>query len=469
MSNTKHPHIVVLCLDTVRKDYYDQYAPRLRDLATVRFEEMRALSSWSVPSHAGMLTGNVPSETGVHAEQRSFDAIDRTDTWVDEFSSSGYKTICISANVYASPVFGFDRFFDETISISPSRRFPEGMDIQQFIMERDDEGPRSYIEFLKTVATHDNPVKSILNGLLLKTEDLSTGLPLKKPFDYGGKSIKRTLQRSLNQADGPMLAFANLMDVHGPHAPFRGLDTSLYEASNSFDSTSFKDWDISVSDGLSEYEDTVETVRQLYRAEVDYLDKLLSNFVQEANEELERDIVFVVTADHGENLGYEDEGYLMNHVSSLSEALLHVPFDVIAPDYETETIDDLASHADLGRILRSLRDGDPLSGFTRDIARAEIVGSGSGLPDDGDETFWDRSQRGIYRGERKYYCDELGNQAVYDVSGDSSSSEEMPGKPVPDGLFEQHFSAWVSKPDDTDYTEDLDQSTESRLEDLGYL
>lgn len=337
-------------------------------------------------------------------------------------------------------------------------------------MERDEEGLKSYLTFLKTVATHDYPLQSVLNGLLLKTADLSARLPMRNPFDYGGKSIKRTLHRSLEEAHGPVLAFANLMDVHGPHTPFRGLDRDLYDASNSFDSTDFKDWDVSTADGLGDYEDAVETVRQLYRAEMDYLDRLLAEFVERTGEELDRDVVFVVTADHGENLGYEDEGYLMNHVSSLSEALLHVPFDVIAPaDYDDETIDGLASHADLGEILRSLRTGEPVSGFTRDTARAEIVASGSGLPDDGDETYWNRSQRVVYRGDRKYYCDELGNQAVYDVSGEPSSSTELPDESVPDGLFEAHFPAWVSKTDDSDYTEDLDQSTESRLEDLGYL
>jgi len=76
---------------------------------------------------------------------------------------------------------------------------------------------------------------------------------------------------------------------------------------------------------------------------------------------------------------------------------------------------------------------DPFA-FERERARAEIVGSGSGIPEGGDESYWDRGQRVIYRGDRKYYRDQLGTEAVYDVSGPPSKQVERPDEMVPDGL-----------------------------------
>lgn len=462
------PNIIVLCLDTVRKDYYDEYATRLRSMSSIQFEGMRALSSWSAPSHAGMLTGAVPSESGVHAHQRRFDPIDRSDTLLGPLAEAGYESICISANVYASPAFGFDRFFDRTIPISSSSRFPEGMDVQQFIQNRSEEGLGSYFEFLRAAVAHDHPLKTLLNGLFLKVQDANAHLPFPNLFDYGAHSIARVLREEARSADRPVFAFANVMDVHGPHAPFRGLDHDLHDAPATFHSSEFKDWDVSVADELGEYEDEVRTVRNLYTAEIDYLDRVLSEVIRDIEEQTCRETVFIITADHGENLGYASEDFLMNHVSSLSEALLHVPFDVVGPE-RSETITGLASHADLGGIISALREETDLGQFERETARAEIVGSGSGFPDEGDEDYWNRSQRVVYRDDRKYYRDERGDEAVYDVSGDPSTQRLLPDEEVTQALFDEHFGPWVDKSEESDMGSDVDAATKSRLEDLGYL
>ncbi|QCS41801.1 sulfatase-like hydrolase/transferase [Natrinema versiforme] len=484
MTGDARPNVVVLCLDTVRKDVYDQYATRLREMATVRFEGMRALGGWSVPSHAGLLTGSVPSETGVHAHQRRFDPIDAADTWIAPLSRSGYESVCVSSNIYASPVFGFDRFFDRTVPISPSRRLPAGMDVQRHISDRSTDGVEAYADFVRQALEHDHPLRSLANGVLLKLDDVSRKLPIEKPTDFGGRAIARALEREVTEPDGPVLAFANLMDAHGPHTPFRGLDDSIHGVSADFHSSSFRDSDVNVADGLGEYTAAVERVRRLYAATVDYLDRIVADLVAALGTGDDRESIVIVTADHGENLGYQSDGHLMNHMSSLSEALLHVPFDVIATgerDFDLATdatarpvdVDGLSSHADLGDVLRSLASEGPFDpfAFERERARAEIVGSGSGIPEGGDESYWDRGQRVVYEGDRKYYRDQLGTEAVYDVSGPPSKQVDRPDETVPDGLFESAFGDWVTD-DDRDegaFGEEVDAASRARLEDLGYL
>ncbi|WP_226007628.1 sulfatase-like hydrolase/transferase [Natrinema salinisoli] len=481
MTDGDRPNVVVLCLDTVRKDVYDRYAPRLRELAAVRFDGMRALAGWSVPSHAGMLTGSVPSETGVHAHQRQFDPIDVDDTWIAPVSRAGYESVCVTSNIYASPVFGFDRFFDRTVPISPSRRLPAGMDVQQHISDRSTTGLEAYADFVRQALAHDHPLRSLCNGVLLKLDDVSRKLPIEKPTDFGGRAIARTLEREVTEPDGPVLAFANVMDAHGPHTPFRGLDDSIHGVSADFHSSSFRDSDVNAADGLGEFESDVERVRGLYAATVDYLDRVIADLVTALATGDDRESILIVTADHGENLGYESDGYLMNHMSSLSEGLLHVPFDVIATGggvLESGTegpvdVDGLSSHADLGGVIRSLAGEDPFDpfAFEREDARAEIVGSGSGIPEGGDESYWNRGQRVVYRGDRKYYRDQLGTEAVYDVSGPPSKQIERPEETVPEGLFESAFGDWVTDGDHDEraFAEDVDAASRARLEDLGYL
>ncbi|WP_222917933.1 sulfatase-like hydrolase/transferase [Natrinema sp. SYSU A 869] len=500
MTGDARPNVVVLCLDTVRKDVYDRYATRLREMATVRFEGMRALGGWSVPSHAGLLTGSVPSETGVHAHQRRFDPIDAENTWIAPLERQGYESVCVTSNIYASPVFGFDRFFDRTVPISPSRRLPAGMDVQRHISDRSTDGMEAYADFVRQALAHDHPLRSLCNGVLLKLDDVSRKLPIEKPTDFGGRSIARALEREVTEPDGPVIAFANLMDAHGPHTPFRGLDDSIHGVSADFHSSSFRDSDVNVADGLGEYAADVERVRQLYAATIDYLDQVVADLVTALATSDDRESILIVTADHGENLGYESDGYLMNHMSSLSEGLLHVPFDVIttgdrdidlavdgtdtrtgsgersASDDTTARpvdVDGLSSHADLGGVIRSLASEDPFDpfAFERERARAEIVGSGSGIPEGGDESYWDRGQRVVYRDDRKYYRDQLGTEAVYDVSGPPSKQVERPDETVPDGLFESTFGDWVTddEHDEQAFGEEVDAASRARLEDLGYL
>ena len=58
-------NVVLVCLDTVRKDYFDEYATRLQKLCDVSFEQCRAASSCSVRSHASFMTGELPYRHGI--------------------------------------------------------------------------------------------------------------------------------------------------------------------------------------------------------------------------------------------------------------------------------------------------------------------------------------------------------------------------------------------------------------------
>ncbi|MFC7114632.1 glycosyltransferase [Natronoarchaeum sp. GCM10025703] len=130
-------NVALIILDTVRKDYFDKHAPRLTALSDVSFSECRAASSWSTPSHASIMTGELPSQHGVHTHNKSFTTIDPNTAFTAELS---HHTACISANAFASTEFGFDQFFDDFISVSTDKYFPDGKNIKWWIHNREEEG-----------------------------------------------------------------------------------------------------------------------------------------------------------------------------------------------------------------------------------------------------------------------------------------------------------------------------------------
>jgi len=192
------------------------------------------------------------------------------------------------------------------------------MDVQRHISDRSTEGMEAYADFIRQALDHDYPLQSLANGVLLKLDDVSRKLPIEKPTDFGGRSITRapSSARSPNPTGR-----CSLCQPHGrprPHTPFRGLDDSIHGVSAAFHSSSFRDSDVNAADGLGEFEPSVERVRRLYAATVDYLDRLVADLVRALETGDDRESILIVTADHGENLGYESDGFLMNHMSSLS-------------------------------------------------------------------------------------------------------------------------------------------------------
>ena len=123
------PQVVALIvLDTVRADHLDVYGyatetmPKLRDWskgATV-YESARSPSSWTLPAHASLFTGQLPRTHGsrgrapgtraaLPAPPLAADA----DTIAEAFQAAGWNTVAVVANKgFMSPIFGLDQGFD---------------------------------------------------------------------------------------------------------------------------------------------------------------------------------------------------------------------------------------------------------------------------------------------------------------------------------------------------------------------
>lgn len=467
-------NIVLICLDTVRKDFFDRHAPRIQELADVSFEQCRTASIWSTPSHASMMTGKLPHEHGIHTHNRDFSGLDREDTFLARMPD--HTALGASANVYASSSFGFDRIFDRYSDVAPHRRYPKGMDMEKFIQEREAEGAGRFVEFLSEATRHDYPIQSLLNGGLFKMNDLLRRAPVPKLLDDGATIVSKEGLSLVRSAEEPYFLFTNFMDAHGPVHHVFGYDRGLHSAPNTWNSFAFDDWDINVNGMSPKHERDVLYHRELYAAAIDYLDRKVSRFIESVRANSDCETTFIVTADHGENLAYPADEELFGHTSSMTEALLHVPFYLINPPagYDRKE-NDYFSHLRLGDLIAGMaREATP-DVFAERIC-AELIGIGvGGAPQSPEEhRYWDRMLRCAYEGERKYVWDSLGNSTEYELNHDRPCWQRRHGEDVdiPEWaceFFSEEITTYKERAAAAESAPDVDEATMSRLEELGYL
>lgn len=466
-------NVVLLVLDTVRKDYFDEHAPRLRERAELSYEGCRAASSWSTPSHASMMTGELPSRHGIHAHNVDFSGLRRGDTFLAELPE--YTAVGVSTNLFAGTPFGFDAAFDEFTSISRHALFPDALDIDRFLRTTDRDSARRYLAFLRAVAGHDHPVKSVLNGLFLKLNDAVEPLPVPHLYDYGTRTVSRTVTNRLQNETEPVFLFANYMEAHTPLRHTRLYDGSIHDVTADWSSEEVDIFELNDSEDPSQYREYRTNFREIYAAAIRYLDRQVDALVDDILRATGRETTVIVTSDHGENLGAESDDHIMGHVGTLTDGTLHVPLEVINPPVDsTEVVSEYVSHLDLPELIVGLARGE-VPDIRREVVPAERIGLGlSHEPDN--YAFWDRMLRCTYRDETKYEWDSLGNRRRLRVESGRPSWQELAETDVtiPDwarSSFDEVLDDYkrMAEADAASSTDEMDAHTRDQLEDLGYL
>jgi hypothetical protein len=388
------------------------------------FANCRAASAWSVPSHASMLTGRLPHDHAVHARSPGFDALDPDETFLDDLPD--HRSIGVSANVYASSAFGFDTLFEEFLDVSRDQRYPTGLDLVKFIDDHPDADPSlgRYADLLGAIATHDRPLASLGNAAWLAGDGFAREGPfsLPTPVDDGARTVTRALESRIGNGSEPVIAFANLMEAHEPHRGTWEYDCSRYRGTvpRGWSSRGLKAWDV-MADPEAHAEATAR-YRALYGASIEYLDRVVSGFIDRLLDTTDRETAVVLTADHGENLALPADEGGFGHVTSLSEGVLHVPLLLVNPPAGyPERIDGLASHLDLRQLVVGLARGEsPQITAGEGCAAAEVIGitpSNEPLLEQ-DPDRWDRLVRCVYEDERKHVWDSRGEYSEYVIDPD---------------------------------------------------
>jgi arylsulfatase A-like enzyme len=285
------PHVVVLLWDTTRADrltphgHARETTPWLASLAArgVLFENCRAPSPWTLPSHASLFTGLMPSDHG--ALHMRAPLMPHHRTLAEDLAAAGYDTLLVYNNEFVGPPWGL---------------------AQGFARER------------LARSAEGKPTAAAAVAVLRE--------------ELGARAADP------ERRDRPLFLFVNLLDPHLPYDPPESLERAwrLPGAAESevralrefgFPREMEHNLGIRVLDGRS-----LEILGRLYDAELRETDARCAEM-----EDLlaaagilgpGKDSLLVVTSDHGENLG--EEG-LVDHKLSVSDALLHVPLVLHRP------------------------------------------------------------------------------------------------------------------------------------------
>jgi len=279
------PPVVIVVLDTLRRDHTGlgpsagrSCTPRLDALAhdAAFFPRAWTTAPWTVPAHASLLTGHLPSGHGCTSARPRLDPA--VPTLAERLGAAGYR----SAAFFSNPWLG-----DETTGLL------RGFDVRH---AADPTGPR------------------VDGGL-----------------DQGAEETLRGVREWLAARDRsrPFLLFVNFLEAHAPYDP-PASSRAAVAARLAPDDRVDTDWMLDFQAGLVDPQRVDwARVRSLYAADAHWADSRLGALVDLLEEDgVLRDAVLVVTSDHGENLG---ELGFVNHQFRVDENLLAVPLLLRAP------------------------------------------------------------------------------------------------------------------------------------------
>jgi arylsulfatase A-like enzyme len=274
----RRPDVLLIVLDTVRADHLSVYgyerrtSPALEALARdgVLYRRAIAPGTWSVPSHASLFTGVLPS---VHGANRAGDKMSspiyalsrQAPTLTQRMREANYRTRAFVGNHgYLDPVFGFARDFDR--------------------YDRE----------------HMRPA---------------------------GRLAERTIDWLRRRRGRSVYLFINIMDAHAPYEPQPPYDRMFPGRLDR--PVERNPWRAALLSKHLPSPEEMEHYRSQYDGEIRYIDDRLAEIFA-ALKELGRydNALIVVTADHGESFG---EHGTLGHGGFPYDDQVHVPLIVKYP------------------------------------------------------------------------------------------------------------------------------------------
>jgi len=306
------PNVVVVVLDAHRVDRLGCYgyprptSPRLDAFAAdaAVFENCISASTWTIPSHASMFTGLLPSEHGADIDHPMLD--EKFTTMASFLKNDGYETIALSNNDLINPSSGLSRGFDRLL-FPMSLHEIRGNDIDRFFDET--LYPLGYVNtWLGALTTHD----------------------------FGAKYTNQLLSNWLDRRDRrkPFFLFINYFETHSPYRPYLPhrklfIESERLDASYRVERAWGKVFEYSLlkRDVLTPFD--LQLISDLYDAEVRKLDDSVGELLEIVARRTSLDnTLVIITADHGENLG---DHHQLLHTWCVYDSLAHVPLIVRYP------------------------------------------------------------------------------------------------------------------------------------------
>ena len=291
------PNVLLIIMDAVGANHLSTYgygrntSPYLSEFAArgVLFEKAVAPSSWTLPSHASMLTGRLPTEH--HAGEYDWRLDGRFPTLAEAFQHAGYRTAGFSGNTF---------LFNRRVGLA-----------------------RGYMHF------EDG---SLLERLLETTlgERIQTRLARANILrDHAGRQDAREISqdalRWMRRGSRPFFVTINYFDAHEPLFPPPG----YFHRFSSLPSPPPGQYNWPEDVQLPPAQLTAEV--DAYDASIAFIDAQLSAFMEQLEAAgLLNNTIVVITSDHGQE--FQEHGFLF-HGKGLYWDLLHAPLIISWPGH----------------------------------------------------------------------------------------------------------------------------------------
>jgi len=437
------PNVLFVVWDTSRADrmsvhgYEKPTTPFLDEWAQGArvFDDCIAVGSSTVPSHAGMFTGKLPSE---HGANNSYPHLhNRHVTLAEIFHVAGYRTYSFTENPH----------------LGTEKNFVQGFDLSEHPWDDDHKD-----EAFKILRDKTNPSdkSSELAAKILKAERRAKvqGAEIDRTLGpwalkAAGELAEKSLVEWLDEGDSerPFFAFLNYMEAHRPFIPpveYRRKFMSEDQVAQSY--AADRSWTTmwSYTMGMHDYSpEDLDVMALTYDACIYELDQLFKGLIEslDAKGYLDNTVV-VLTGDHGEHLG---EHHMLDHQYSLYQGLVHVPMILwYPPEVASGRSDQPVQNYDVFPTLLELAGLNPPTGLKSravtllepDLDRQRVAEYPSPFQQglsavsgrygaEFDSTPFDRTLRALYDGDKKLIWGSDDRHELYDLAADPDETTDL--------------------------------------------
>ena len=214
------PNIFIIVVDTLREDYSHLLEGELKKYGFIKYNNAIAPSPWTLPSHASIFTGLLPSYHGAHETKKRKVPHIRLKAEASYYlptilSSMGYMTYLLTANAFILPEFGFSGF--EYVYCTPSIDGKLTKKEKERIIEiKKKHNPKSTTQYLKSLLKEKEfklLTKIVMNSFSIELQKRRLDWPKNK----GATQIIEKIKSIEFNKSHPIFAFINLMEVHEPY------------------------------------------------------------------------------------------------------------------------------------------------------------------------------------------------------------------------------------------------------------
>jgi uncharacterized sulfatase len=422
-------------------------------------------SMWTPASTASILTGTYLSTHNVGRNGKVKNKLHSSlDTLPGVLSDAGYETALFSPSTYISDATGLDSGFTHSeltrIQKDNFSNFDEiGLLSWKLAFKRFRENPTSDLSMLK------RDIENSTNELL-------------------ATRIKRWMQRE-SDPDAPLFSYVHVPSPHHPYVPISDIAREFYDGTDlpaAYETMEeiYEDTEAimdRMANGTELSPQQTELAKTLYDAEIRYADRTVRQIVEAVRARSDRDLIIVITGDHGDMFGEYD---LLGHNLVLRDELINVPLIVSGIDGIVSTETDVSQHIDVTYTLanitgtltsqfegRDLREGSREWGISqRGVALLDEYTKYN--PEFDTSRFFEEPYTCVRTATHKY----LGNsnrQVLYELPDETEDVSEANPEVVQElsAVIDQEGIQWISGTEGE--AAEFDEQMLSNLKDLGYL